>query len=270
VYKRFGLLDAPKQGVPFDTADVSKGKLDFTMRHTLQFGNVTAIRVQDIMVQDIIFANKWERPIYFAVTCSPDSKIGLDDYLWFNGLAWRLEPRKVQDPQNGGVNIDILDTNLFNEPNDFSKAPQYGYKFRGINDPDVYYSNIANKPEKALASLDRMEQLIPRKKIPMGWDLTASVASFYHRLGKLETYNELMAEVEPQCVSAIERGEYNLNAYENPFRVLLELYETRKENAKAIELLRKLQALYPNDPSLTQRIAMHQAQLSGTDTTRKN
>lgn len=292
VYKRFGLLDAPKPGAPFDTAEVNKGKLEFTMRHTLQFGNVTAIRVQDIMVQDIIFTNKWERPIYFAVTCSPDSKIGLDDYLWFNGLAWRLEPRKITDPQNGGVNIDILEANIFNEPQGFSKTPQYGYKFRGINDPSVYYdenssrltinyrsaflryalyySNIENKPEKALASLDRMEHLIPRTKIPMGWDLTSSVAGFYYRLGKVDKYNELMAEVEPECLKAIERGEYNLQSYENPFRILLELYETRKENAKAIDLLRKLQTLYPNDPSLAQRIAMHQAQLAGTDTTRKN
>ena len=51
------------------------------MNPTLNFGNVKAIRVQDIMVKEIVESNIWERPIYFAVTCSEDSKIGLDDYL---------------------------------------------------------------------------------------------------------------------------------------------------------------------------------------------
>ncbi|HXG00512.1 MAG TPA: DUF2723 domain-containing protein, partial [Bacteroidota bacterium] len=92
VYARYGVTD---------TAEINKGKIEFTMRPTLQFGNISAIRVQDILVQDIIFTNKWQRPIYFAVTCSPDSKIGLDEYLWFNGLAWRLEPRKIPNREDG-------------------------------------------------------------------------------------------------------------------------------------------------------------------------
>ena len=65
------------------------------MRNTLEVGQTRAIRIQDIMVRDIIYTNQWKRPIYFAVTCAPDSKIGLDEYLWFHGLAWRFEPRKV-------------------------------------------------------------------------------------------------------------------------------------------------------------------------------
>ena len=275
VYARFGVTD---------TAETNKGKLDFTLKPTLQFGNITAIRVQDILVQDIIFANKWERPIYFAVTCSPDSKIGLDDYLWFNGLAWRLEPHKINN-QDGGLNPDILEQNLFSEPEGFSKTPQYGYKFRQIADPDVYFdenttrlminyrsafirmalyhANVTNNKEKSLAALDRMEKLVPRSKIPMGWELTSDVASFYQRLGRVDQYNQMIAEVEPECVRAIERGEYNMNSYYNPFRVLLEVYESRKEYQKAIDILRKLQVMYPGDPNIPQRINAMQAQRSG-------
>ena len=57
------------------------------MNPTLNYGNVQAVRVQDLMVKEIIEANNWERPIYFAVTCSEDSKIGLSDYLRMEGMA---------------------------------------------------------------------------------------------------------------------------------------------------------------------------------------
>ncbi len=289
VYDRFGLTDAAKisKGL-IDTAEVNKGKIEFTMKHTLQFGQVTAIRVQDIMAQDIIFSNKWQVPIYFAVTCSPDSKIGLDDYLWFNGLAWRLEPRKISPRDEGGINAEIVEENLFKEPEGFSKTPQYGYKFRRIADPDVYFdenttrlminyrsafirfalyhSNITQNKEKALASLDRMEALIPRSKIPMGWELESDIASFYNRLGRTEKYNELMAEIEPECLRAIDRGEYNVNSAYSPFRVLLELYDNRKEYQKAIDLLKRLQTIIPNDPGIQQRIAMYESQMKSDKT----
>ncbi len=280
-YRQFGITD---------TAITNREKLEFTMKPTLQFGQVSAIRVQDIMAQDIIFSNKWEVPIYFAVTCSPDSKIGLDDYLWFDGLAWRLEPKKIIQRDEGGINPAIVEANLFNEPEGFSKTPQYGYKFRRIADPDVYfdenstrlminyrsafirlalyYANATQNKEKALASLDRMEKLIPRQKIPMGWELESDIASFYNRLGRTEKYNELMAEVEPECLTALDRGEYNTNSAYSPFRVLLELYDNRKEYQKAIDLLKRLQSVIPNDPGIQQRIAMYEGMMK-SDTTKK-
>jgi hypothetical protein len=287
-YERYGVTD---------TAEINKGRIEFTMRPTLQFGNISAIRVQDILVQDIIFSNRWERPIYFAVTCSPDSKIGLDEYLWFNGLAWRLEPKRVPNTQDGGVNADILEANLFNEPEGFSKTPRYGYKFRGINDPSVYfdenitrlminyrsafirlalhYANAAGNGPKALAVLDRMEYLIPRSKIPMGWELASDIAAFYLRLGRKDKYDEIMAEVEPECWRVLESGQYNLGSYYNPVRVLLDIYDTRKDYQKSIDVLRWLEQRYPNDPNIQQRITALQAQLAAQnaspqqDTTRK-
>ncbi|MBI5472942.1 MAG: DUF2723 domain-containing protein [Ignavibacteriae bacterium] len=289
VYARFGVTD---------TAETNKGKLEFTMRPTLQFGQIGALRVQDLMVQDIVFTNKWQVPIYFAVTCSPDSKIGLDEYLWFNGLAWRLEPHKIPDEYRG-VNIDILEQNVFNEPEGFSQTPQYGYKFRGIADTTVYYdenttrlminyrsafirvalyhANVSNKGERALAALDRMEAVIPRKKIPMGWELTSDIAAFYNRLGKTDKYNELIAEVEPQCLAAIDRHEYSLNSYYNPVRVLLEIYDTRKDYQSSIDLLKKVQMQNPGIQGVEERVKALEAMLHSSpqqpeknDSARKN
>ena len=67
---------------------MKQGSVQFTMKNTLTFGKVKAIRVQDLMVKEIVEDNIWQRPIYFAVTCSDDSKIGMQDYLRWK--EWRF------------------------------------------------------------------------------------------------------------------------------------------------------------------------------------
>ena len=266
VFRTFGVAD---------TSIINRGGIDFTMNNTLQFGDTKAIRMQDIVVRDIIMSNGWKRPIYFAVTCSPDSKIGLDEYLWFEGLAWRLEPKKVTE-QDQGVNPGFLATNLFNEPSGFSKTPQRGYKWRGLADPSVFFdenttrltinyrsafinyslyeSNVAHDTARSIAALDRMEKVMPRSKIPMGWELESFVASIYFRLGQVATFNQLADEIEPVCRQLIESGQVNMNSYNNPYRALLEIYDERKEYAKTLELLTRLSTMYPNDPGIRQRM----------------
>jgi hypothetical protein len=268
-----------KYGVT-DSSVIKSGGLSYTFRPTLDLGTIKAIRVQDIIVNDIIMTNQWKRPIYFAVTVSPDSKIGFDDYLWFHGLAWRLEPRKVTD-QDRSLDPNILEANLFNEPQGFSTGPQYGYRWRNVANPKVYFDentsrlmvnyraafirlslyhiNVTRDTAKARAALDRMETLIPRSKIDMGWELTSDIASFYRRLGDDKKYNEMVAEVEPICLNLIATNQVNMNSPYNPYRVLLEIYDVKKEYRKSLDLLNGLLAMYPGDPGLKQRIAEVQA-----------
>ncbi len=278
VFARYGVTD---------TAVVHSGKISFLMRNTLEVGSTKAIRTQDILVRDIIYTNQWKRPIFFAVTCAPDSKIGLDEYLWFHGLAWRFEPRRV-NREELGIDRKVLEANLYNEPEGFSRTPEYGYKFRRIADPDVYldenasrlmlnyrsafirlamyYLNVEPNPAKGVAALQRMESLIPREKIPMGWELTSDLASVYERFGQTDRYNQLAGELETQMREMIDAGQTNLNSYYNPYRVLLDIYETRKEYQKALKLMEGLQAQFPNDPGLNQRVEYlkQQVALSGT------
>ncbi len=281
IYDRYGVKD---------TALVNKGSIEFVMNNTFQAGSVKAIKVQDIMVRDIIFTNNWKYPVYFAVTVSPDSKIGLDNYLWFHGLAQRLEPRPIPD-QERSLDPNILEQNLFNEPEGFSKTAQYGYKFRGVADPDVYfdentsklmvnyrsayirlalyYANAAKNNEKAAAALDKMEQVIPRDKIAMSWDLMADLASFYRNIGRMDQFNQLASEVEPVALELIETNQYNLASYRNPFRVLLEIYEARNEKQKQLDLLKRLAIQYPKDQSLQQRIQMLEADVKASTPSEK-
>ncbi len=259
----------------FDTSSAGEANIRWTMPNTMTVGGVKAIRVQDIMLLDIIRTNRWKRPIYFAVTCAPDSRIGLDEYLWFDGLAWRLEPRKVQRDQLG-LNPVVLRANLFDTPDGFSTGPRYGYKYRGINDPRVsydenttrlminyrtafvrlamYYATVESNPAKANESLGRMEALIPPSKIPYGWELGSDLATLFYRLGNQQRFQELSTYVEEECHAAIDAGDVNVQSYYNPYRVLLQMYEMKREYGKSLDLLKGLAQMYPNDPGLKQQI----------------
>jgi hypothetical protein len=265
-----------------DTAVINKGKITFTMPHTIQFGNVKAIKTQDIMVWDIIRTNKWERPVYFAVTVSPDSKIGLDEYLWMDGLAWRLKPVKVP-PGDLGLHADIMEKNILAENVVPSKEPQYGYLFRGLNDTTMYfdenirrltmnyrysfirlalhYQMASNGTENGKQVLARMESILPRNVIPMDWRLMTDLMSIYQRFGEEEKYKEYASEVEKICLRLIDQGYTDMQSYYNPYRVLLDIYDARQDYAQAIDILSRIQSIYPNDPSIRNRKQQYETML---------
>ena len=120
-----------------DTSILKAGKLTWKMPNALSFGDIKAIRVQDIMVKEIIEANNWERPICFAVTCSDDSKIGLQDYLKMEGMTFRLVPERRR-PGSEFINEELVKAQL--EENEIpSKDFQPGFRFTGLNDPTIFF-----------------------------------------------------------------------------------------------------------------------------------
>ncbi|MDG2209565.1 MAG: DUF2723 domain-containing protein [Flavobacteriales bacterium] len=67
-------------------------------------------------VLDMLQHNKWERPVYFAVTTGPDSYMGLQEYFRLEGLAYRLVPIRYPENTNpnvyGGVALDVMYANV--------------------------------------------------------------------------------------------------------------------------------------------------------------
>jgi len=254
-----------------DTSIINNNKITWTMRNTAQYGDVKAVRVQDLIVLDIIHSNSWDRPIYFATTVSDDSKIGLNNYLQMEGMAYRLVPKKSENTVTY-VNPKILREQLFTQPDGFSKTYQPGFKFRGMDDPSIflnnneirmmqnyrnsfinlalYYLYDVHKNSEVIATLNKMEERLPHEVIPMDYRILFDVANIYYQAGDVDTYIDLASEVQEKSERQLKTNPTNFSSQYNPYRLLLDIYEKTKQYDKANELIDKIESYLPNDPSV--------------------
>jgi len=62
------------------------------------------MRVQDLMILNIVDSNRWRKPLYFAITVSDDNFMGLGPYLRMEGMVYRICPKAVAE--NDRVDIE--------------------------------------------------------------------------------------------------------------------------------------------------------------------
>jgi Protein O-mannosyl-transferase TMEM260-like len=269
-----------------DSSVMKSGNLTWTMTNTLTVGTIKAIRVQDIMVREIVEANNWERPVYFAVTCSDDSRIGLGDYMKMEGMAFRLVPEK-RNASREFINKDIVEKQITENPG-YSKDYMPGFKFRGLNDPDIFFDNnqsrmvqnyrnaflrlavyyrSLNKNDKVVEVMDKMNDKLPYKILGIDNGLLFEISSLYLDSGAKEKYKQLAADVEKQALQDIDRNPTDVNSYHNPYRMLIEIYENLKEYDKLLGVWEKLETMFPNDPTVKSNLAKYRQMLHRNDST---
>ena len=240
-YEEFGIKDS---------AVINKGKISWFMNSTIGEGNVKGIRNQDYYIKDIVEQNKWQRPIYFALTCDAGSRIGLDSYLQLEGLAYRLTP--VQFDKGENVNLELTSKSLLEGNETPNKEFQRGFIIRCFNDPKIFleenqertanYSyrmaymslanydmNVLNNKELCLKTLDKMEEQFPKAKIPMDFRMMFSVAELYLNAGEQTKFNEMSAETEKiatQVLSETKQQSYETQAAQYILAKLKELKDS--------------------------------------------
>ncbi len=250
---RFELVRWEKQKVQISPPpNTELSPMIWELAPTLQYGKTGLLRVQDFMIMYILEYNRWQKPIYFATTVSPDNKLGLDDYLQMEGLVFRVYPEKVSR-----VNTTKIEKNIF-----------HVYQFRNLNNPSVFYDdNVARlvgnyrsaflqlaidkmyKNDKAgmAAVLDSMEAWIPESIFPIGND------DVYLQIGLL--YHESGRTGQPGKPSELEQRLTTLLSQKNiPVRSQLKyasIYaQTLKNYPKALSILERLNIQKPNDPEI--------------------
>ncbi|HNW76340.1 MAG TPA: DUF2723 domain-containing protein [Bacteroidales bacterium] len=108
--------------VPFDSATVIRNgyvpkqyasRLD-TIAWTI---NRQGIEKSDLMILDLLAHNDWKRPVYFVGTTGLDTYLGLNDYLFLEGLTYRLLPVRAvsRDGQLGEVNTAAMYDHVVNK-----------------------------------------------------------------------------------------------------------------------------------------------------------
>lgn len=271
-----------------DSSILKAGVLTWKMPNSLTFGNVKAIRVQDIMVKEIIEANNWQRPIYFAVTCSDDSKIGLQDYLKMEGMTFRLVPER-RLPGREFVNEEVLKLQLTGST-EASKDYKPGFRYTGLNDPTIFLDenhtrmiqNYRNgfmrlavhyrglgKNDLVVETLDNMNEKLPYEYLGIDNGLLFEVANLYYTSGAKEKYKQVIADVEKTALEELEKNPSDVSSYYNPYRILIESYENLGEYDKLLGIWEKLEVLFPNDPTVKASIQKYRQLSTQPDTLQK-
>ena len=266
-----------------DTSITNRGILRFTLAPTLNFGDVQALRVQDIMVYDIIRSSAWQRPVYFAMTVSDDGKIGLSNNMQLRGLAFKLTPRRGPYWQN--LDVAQIEGHLFNEPEVASLTPQVGYRWRGLQNPDTYFdedsrrlvmSNYRNlfltlaeqqmyttkDVAGGLRVLRRMDEVIPRTVIEMDPNMKYRIAMLYQDGGEQAVATAYLTEVVTEISAQREAYLAQPLSQFNPLVVLFYAQLELKQFDEADELIRTFSTTYGATPGIAQAVQQMQFQLS--------
>ncbi len=238
----------------------------FVMPATLQYGNVSALRVQDILVFDIVRSSNWQRPIYFAITAGgEENRIGLREYLELQGMAYKLTPQRRQG-YYAAIDEEKTRAHLFTDVQKPSAEPAVGFLWRGLQDSTVRFdenqrrmlssyrqpflmlamhmANVKNKPQEVIPVFDRMEQVMPRNIHTMDFRMKSDVAMFYQMAGNEQKGIELQREVAEELAAQIESGTTEPLSQYNPYVVLAQTYQGLHEYDKAVDVLQKLQTKY--------------------------
>lgn len=280
-----------------DPAAIQKGTWDFTFvgKRYGQHENKTLYiyRVQDKLILDILQQVRFSRPVYFSVTVGPDAFCGLDKYFRHEGMAMRICPVEQKSSVSEAVDPDVMEACLMNVDNtdNFSKTPKYGFKFRNLNNMDVYYDEVHRRlmttyrtlfmsyanyavrtmkdNAKGTAVLDQMNKQISPVQFPMGLDQLYRVTLLYKETDAMDQVSKYAKSCIDQSMQIINDPDIRpeLEFYEvtgryfGPYSMASACYEMLGDYEGAINVLqmyfntcqRYLQQ-YGSDPSYSQEM----------------
>ena len=183
-------------------AKILGGKTDGMVdQMMINLAGKNALGKQELTILDMLQTNNFERPMYYAITVSPDQFVNLDSYFEQTGLAYQVVPKNA----NKAVNTDKMYDNVMNK-----------FKWGGVDKPGVYidenvmrmcksyrmmlFNKLAEalvkegKNDKALEVLDKCMQVLPPENVPL--DYTAlSTGELYYVLGQKEKAAEIFTGI---------------------------------------------------------------------------
>jgi len=119
-------IDAIRPIVLSESSTFSAGDLEVTFKASRS--NPRYLRLQDLGILKIIQDNYPEKAIHFTFTTSPESRLGMDEYMTTQGCTFRLLDRPQTPIPGLGVAMDVDKTHhLISDV----------FQFRGVFDPTM-------------------------------------------------------------------------------------------------------------------------------------
>ncbi len=278
--------------------NLKEKEMKFTVKPTFQG---RGIRVQDLMIIQLLRHNMAKRPVYFAVTVAESNKIGLSQFMRMDGLAFKVLPYQIQQVNPLGIDAKILENKITNE-----------FQYREINNPNVYYDDNVkgllqnyrsaflrliyhyrekNDNEKVLSLLQKMEEILPETVVPIRHkDIAVRLALFSHEAGDPTTFNKKLNSIlSERKLSDREKAEVaqallsTSQKYPSESEVIIEelmnslfsgqdqskaytftiaFYENQGKFQEAVNLLEKWLTISPTDRNAKRKLDFLKAKLS--------
>ncbi|MCX6308838.1 MAG: hypothetical protein NTY32_08455, partial [Bacteroidia bacterium] len=167
---------------------------------------------QEIMILEMLKENKWQRPIYYAVTVEESQFLGLQSSFLQEGLAYKLTPMRSASGKPT-VNTDKMYDLMINK-----------FKYGNIQDKNVYLDEnnlrmcrthramfveliqslyAEGKNDKAEKAADFCQKMIPMTTVQANYH-NVDIANIYYRLGKPEKAFPIIQEVARICMENLE------------------------------------------------------------------
>lgn len=203
--------------IPKGMEDRLKPKMAWQLK-----GDKTYIFKNELALLDLIATNDWKRPIYFNNTSANTINMDLRNYLFLEGMTYRLLPIQAETSGDvGEVSTDVMIENLKK------------FAFRGLQDESVYYDdeyrkfgantrnnvyrlaetlyydglieNDASKLKLAKEKLDWILEMVPDETIPYSF-YAPKYMDLYYRLGAVDEANAIFEIL-------LRRGQENVSYY---------------------------------------------------------
>ncbi len=218
------------------------------------------IQKNHVMMLDFLAANKWERPVHFAITTGDDMYLNMMQWFRHDGMVYTLVPiRNMAEPvmlftmlAHGTTNSNVLYDLIMNK-----------YDYSTLSLPDVYYDETARRPlvsyrnnftrlalslisegrnEDALKVLNRCDSLLPARILHYDASMIPVIRSYFEAGDSLKGASlaeDLMNKTEREFNYYIsfdsKRRAVISNDITNTYRVIYYINEILdKHNQKAL------------------------------------
>ncbi|TRX71191.1 DUF2723 domain-containing protein [Carboxylicivirga sp. M1479] len=157
-----------QNGMKVDFSPVNKFAIPFNETDTLKWQCPKRILYKnDIALLDLLATNQWERPVYFTIGADPEIFLGLEKYLRYDGLVYKLEHKPQASDQVINYNTDkLLDIYLNKIDLGDGNSSYYDHYCRRTFDV-MKYRQIGNLLADDLIQNKRMEEarIVVRKSL---------------------------------------------------------------------------------------------------------
>lgn len=216
----------------------------------------------DLMVLEIIRTNNWQRPVYFSSFMNSSNYLGLDKYLYLEGLAYRLIPVETDVSENDPVNVNPA--SMYENITQKFDWGNLAYKNQYLDENTRktlinlrnHYSRLARglyfagAIEQSGQMLNECIRLIPDNLIPFGYYMVG-IAHGYYRINKFTeagvvsiiTAQNALKELEFYSKFPVNQRQ-GLKLYQQRALKTIEEIYYMAEQYKHKELLKQIKPLY--------------------------